>query len=64
MSDLLLPTNFTAIDWVIVIAYPMISLGIGLSYRVSINRAQYQQASSEWDKRIASKRTRQRTSNV
>ena len=33
MSDLLLPTNFTALDWVIVITYPLISLGIGLYVR-------------------------------
>ena len=33
MSDLLQPTNFTALDWVIVIAYPLISLGIGLYVR-------------------------------
>ena len=33
MSDLLQPTNFTALDWVIVITYPLISLGIGLYVR-------------------------------
>ncbi len=33
MSDLLQPTNFTALDWVIVIVYPLISLGIGLYVR-------------------------------
>ena len=33
VSDLLQQTNFTALDWVIVILYPMISLGIGLYVR-------------------------------
>jgi solute:Na+ symporter, SSS family len=33
MSDLLQPTNFTPLDWVIVIVYPLISLGIGLYVR-------------------------------
>ena len=32
-AEVLRETNFTAIDWVIVIAYPLISLGIGLYVR-------------------------------
>lgn len=33
MSTPLLPTNFTLLDWVIVVVYPMIALGIGLYVR-------------------------------
>ena len=32
-ANILHNTNFTAIDWVIVICYPLISLGIGLYVR-------------------------------
>jgi SSS family solute:Na+ symporter len=39
-SEVLRQTNFTALDWVIVIGYPLISLGIGLYVRRFITNMQ------------------------